>query len=162
GTTGYAYGLEDTPENGQPLLYDRTTRSLWLPEGRELVCVNGPAKGTKLPEVRNPERTTWSRWVAQHPDTRILMASHRHKPGPAWSPPAGRPGPAAPGTGPARPAPAGPARCGRRAPTVGTSIPEVAVFLKRIELTNLRSIDHLDLSFERADGGIRKWTLLLG
>jgi predicted ATPase len=38
------------------------------------------------------------------------------------------------------------------------------MFLKRIELTNIRSIEHLAISFEGAgDGGdTRKWTLLLG
>jgi len=83
GTTGYAYGPTQSPENGQPLLYDRTTRSLWLPEGKELVCVSGQAKGTKLPEVRNAERVTWSEWVAQHPKTRILMGNDRDKAIPA-------------------------------------------------------------------------------
>ncbi len=36
------------------------------------------------------------------------------------------------------------------------------MFLKRIKLTNIRSIEELDLSFTGADGDIRKWTLLLG
>jgi predicted ATPase len=36
------------------------------------------------------------------------------------------------------------------------------MFLRRIELTNVRSIDHLVLSFDQDGGGIRKWTLLLG
>jgi predicted ATP-binding protein involved in virulence len=36
------------------------------------------------------------------------------------------------------------------------------MFLKRIKLTNIRSIKELDLSFTGADGAIRKWTLLLG
>jgi recombinational DNA repair ATPase RecF len=36
------------------------------------------------------------------------------------------------------------------------------MFLKRIKLTNIRSIKELDLSFAGADGDIRKWTLLLG
>jgi hypothetical protein len=80
GTTGYAYGPSESPENGQPLLYDRTTRSLWLPEGKALVCVSGPAKGAKLPEVRNPQRVTWSDWVAQHPKTQVLMGNDREKP----------------------------------------------------------------------------------
>ena len=49
GTTGYALGPTDDPKDGRPLLYDRKTRSLWLPEADALVCVNGPLSGTRLP-----------------------------------------------------------------------------------------------------------------
>lgn len=83
GTTGYSYGLTDAPENGQPLLYDRTTRSLWLPEGENLVCVSGKARGTKIPEARQAEKTTWSAWQKLHPETRVLMGGDRSKPIPS-------------------------------------------------------------------------------
>src|SRR5262249_11864591 len=46
GTTGYAYGTTSDPSQGKPLLYDRSSKSLWLPEEDALVCVNGPRKGT--------------------------------------------------------------------------------------------------------------------
>src|SRR5262249_35108347 len=49
GTTGYAVGSTEDPKDGTPLLYDRKTSSLWLPEETALVCVNGKLKGTKLP-----------------------------------------------------------------------------------------------------------------
>ena len=36
------------------------------------------------------------------------------------------------------------------------------MFLKRIELTDVRSIEHLEISFDSGDKSPRKWTLLLG
>jgi predicted ATP-binding protein involved in virulence len=36
------------------------------------------------------------------------------------------------------------------------------MFLKRIALTNIRSIEHLEIRFEAADEKTRKWTLVLG
>jgi hypothetical protein len=80
GTTGYAYGQTDVPDTGRPLLYDRSTRSLWLPDGGSLVCVSGKSRGARLPEIRTPERTTWSRWVSKHPGTKVLMGNDRDKP----------------------------------------------------------------------------------
>ena len=83
GTTGYAVGESDDPQSGRPLLYDRRTKSLWLPEEKELVCVNGPLKGTRLPSTFQPQETTWGAWVAGHPNTLVLIGSDRddeHKP----------------------------------------------------------------------------------
>jgi hypothetical protein len=83
GTTGYALGDSDDPQAGRPLLYDRKTKSLWLPEERDLVCVNGPFKGTRLAATLQPQQTTWGAWVAGHPQTRVLVGSDRdddHKP----------------------------------------------------------------------------------
>jgi Protein of unknown function (DUF3179) len=77
GTTGYALGHTDDPKDGTPVLYDRRTRSLWLPEEYVLVCVNGPLKGTKLPVALTPEDTTWSDWLRRHPQTRVLTGSDR-------------------------------------------------------------------------------------
>src|SRR5262249_22319216 len=77
GTTGYALGQSEDPNLGCPVLYDRKTRSLWLPEEKALVCVNGPLKGTRFPTVFQPERTTWGAWKASHPQTLVLVGSDR-------------------------------------------------------------------------------------
>jgi hypothetical protein len=83
GTTGYALGDTPDPSLGKPLLYDRASRSLWLPEEEALVCVNGEFKGTKLPKVLDPEETTWSAWRGRHPQTLILLGNDRDKPIPS-------------------------------------------------------------------------------
>ena len=68
GTTGYALGDSDDPQKGRPLLYDRKTRSLWLPEEQGLDCVNGPLKGRRLPAAAfRPERSNWGDWKARRP-----------------------------------------------------------------------------------------------
>ncbi|HEY4590358.1 MAG TPA: AAA family ATPase, partial [Thermoanaerobaculia bacterium] len=36
------------------------------------------------------------------------------------------------------------------------------MFLKRLTLENVRSIERLDLSLEEGEGEVRKWTFLLG
>jgi hypothetical protein len=76
GTTGYTL-------DRQPLLYDRKTRSLWLPRGDQLVCVNGELKGTKLAPLSQPSLVTWGEWKAQHRDSWVLMGNDRDKPIPA-------------------------------------------------------------------------------
>jgi hypothetical protein len=76
GTTGYTL-------DRQPLLYDRKTRSLWLPRGDELVCVNGAFNGTKLTPLPRPSLLPWGDWKTAHPDSSVLMGSDRAKPIPA-------------------------------------------------------------------------------
>jgi hypothetical protein len=76
GTTGYRL-------DQQPLLYDRKTRSLWLPRGDELVCVNGDLKGTELAPLLKPSLVTWGDWKTSHPDSSVLMGNDREKPIPA-------------------------------------------------------------------------------
>jgi hypothetical protein len=86
GTTGYALGETQDPNLGRPVLYDRRTKSLWLPEEKVLVCVNGPLKGTQLPTTFQPQRMTWGNWAATHPQTLVLVGSNRdddHKPIPS-------------------------------------------------------------------------------
>jgi hypothetical protein len=83
GTTGYASGDTADPSQGKPLLYDRASRSLWLPEDEALVCVNGEFKGTKLPKVLDPEETAWSAWRGRYPQTLILVGNDRDKPIPS-------------------------------------------------------------------------------
>jgi hypothetical protein len=77
GTTGYALGDSEDPNLGRPVLYDRKSKSLWLPEEKALVCVNGPLKGTELPTALQPQHTTWGNWVASHPQTLVLVGSDR-------------------------------------------------------------------------------------
>ena len=77
GTTGYALGDSDDPKLGRPVLYDRKTKSLWLPEEKSLVCVNGPLKGKALPATLQPQKTTWAAWKAGHPQTQVLVGSDR-------------------------------------------------------------------------------------
>lgn len=76
GTTGYAVDLK-------PLLYDRSSKSLWLPTADSFACVSGERKGTKLPLDRTAEPTTWGDWSARYPSTVILMGNDRSKPIPA-------------------------------------------------------------------------------
>jgi hypothetical protein len=83
GTTGYGYGATDELDKAQPLLYDRASRSLWLPEGDSLVCVGGKNRGVKLPQARTPEQGAWSQWVAEHPETEVLMGNDRSQPVPS-------------------------------------------------------------------------------
>jgi hypothetical protein len=76
GTTGYTY-------DQQPVLYDRKTRSLWLPRSDQLVCVNGELKGTALAPLEEPVLVTWGEWKSRHPDSSVLMGNDRDRPIPA-------------------------------------------------------------------------------
>jgi hypothetical protein len=76
GTTGYSYEM-------WPLLYDRKTRSLWLPQGDALVCVNGELKGTRLTRWLEPEAVDWEQWKSRHPDSTVLVGNDRDKPIPS-------------------------------------------------------------------------------
>ena len=64
-------------------MYDRPSKSLWLPEREGLLCVNGPHKGTKLPIAATPQKTTWSDWRSKHPETLVLTGNDREKPIPS-------------------------------------------------------------------------------
>jgi hypothetical protein len=83
GTTGYAYGKTPDPNLGAPLLYDRLSKSLWLPEDDALVCVSGEYRGTRLPKVKIPEATTWSAWRSKHTQSLVLVGNDRAKPIPS-------------------------------------------------------------------------------
>jgi hypothetical protein len=76
GTTGYTL-------DKAPVLYDRKTRSLWLPRDERMVCFNGELKGRELAAVQTPALTTWKEWKAGHSDTSVLMGSDRTRPIPA-------------------------------------------------------------------------------
>jgi hypothetical protein len=83
GTTGYAYGITPDPNVGAPLLYDRLSKSLWLPQGDALVCISGECKGTKLARVKTPEDITWSAWRSKHSQSLVLVGNDREKPIPS-------------------------------------------------------------------------------
>jgi hypothetical protein len=83
GTTGYAYGKTPDPSLGAPLLYERLSKSLWLPEADALVCVSGEQRGTKLPRLKNPEESTWSAWRGKHSHSMVLVGNDREKPIPS-------------------------------------------------------------------------------
>lgn len=76
GTTGYS-------RTRQPVLYDRKTGGLWVFEGDDFVCVNGPLKGTKLEPYRTPVLAAWSDWLAGHRGTQVVVGNDRKQPIPA-------------------------------------------------------------------------------
>jgi hypothetical protein len=76
GTSGYSLGQK-------PLLYDRRAKSLWLPTDEVLACISGQLRGTKLPINREPQRTTWAKWSAAHPETLIVVGNDRSRPIPS-------------------------------------------------------------------------------
>ncbi|QDV32531.1 DUF3179 domain-containing (seleno)protein [Tautonia plasticadhaerens] len=79
GTSGYATGEK------VPMLYDRKTKSLWLPEGDggALICVNGEHVGIRLAEYMEAERLPWGEWIGRHPDSLVLVGNDRDRPIPA-------------------------------------------------------------------------------
>jgi hypothetical protein len=54
------------------IMNDRETESDWSHITGE--CLRGPLKGRRL-EAIPAVQTTWSKWIAQHPDTRLLRKS---------------------------------------------------------------------------------------
>ena len=73
GTTGYSL-------DKRPLLYDRKSKSLWLPEGDGLACVSGASKGATAKAYRPAEAGPWSGWIGRHPKTTVLMGNDRKPP----------------------------------------------------------------------------------
>ena len=73
GTTGYSLGK-------RPLLYDRRTKSLWLPEGDDLACVSGTSKGSRAKPYLPTAATRWLEWVGRYPKTTVLFGNDRKRP----------------------------------------------------------------------------------
>ena len=71
GTTGYSC-------EKRPLLYDRRSKSLWIPKGDALVCVNGEYRGETLPVLAKPEPVSWSDWKQAHSKTDVLVGNNRN------------------------------------------------------------------------------------
>lgn len=53
------------------VLYDRETGSLWYPVRGGLQAIQGEYFGKLLPEVPSAD-TSWQRWYAENPASRIL------------------------------------------------------------------------------------------
>ncbi len=73
GTTGYSC-------QQQSLLYDRKTKSLWLLQNDNLVCVNGPLKGSVAKPRDKASPTLWGDWKRTHSTTTVLVGNDRAKP----------------------------------------------------------------------------------
>ncbi len=73
GTTGYG------TDEKVPLLYDRATKSLWLPseDGDSLICVSGELVGQALGRFAQHERMSWRQWRRDHPDTTVVVGNDR-------------------------------------------------------------------------------------
>ena len=76
GSTGYS-------RFKQPVLYDRKTRSLWVIENAELLCVAGSLKGRSLKPGPTLVTTTWGAWSGKNPNTTIVVGNDRSLPIPS-------------------------------------------------------------------------------
>jgi hypothetical protein len=68
GTTGYFL-------SGRPILYDRTTESLWVEEGESFAAISGEHKGNRLALVSRPAPVAWSDWKRQNPRSRLVIGA---------------------------------------------------------------------------------------
>ena len=64
-----SFGVSGLLYNSDVLLYDRQTESLWSQMMSQ--AVSGPLRGTRL-QMLPLIHTTWSDWLAEHPDTLVL------------------------------------------------------------------------------------------
>ena len=68
GTTGYFL-------SGRPILYDRTTESLWVEDGEAFAAISGQQKGNRLALVARPAPVAWSDWKRQNPRSRLVIGA---------------------------------------------------------------------------------------
>jgi len=59
------------------VLYDRSSESVWYPEGEFLAAVGGKRRGEKLPFLDEPAPIALGEWLAQHVDSTVLLPSER-------------------------------------------------------------------------------------
>jgi hypothetical protein len=71
-TTGYF-------QDGKPLLFDRGTESLWLEDKTALRAVTGKLKNKPLPRVARLVPVTWSAWLSQNGQSRLLVGADRSR-----------------------------------------------------------------------------------
>ena len=76
GTTGYGLGAVS-------MLYDRASKSLWIPRPQGLTCVNGRYQGKVLAPLYQLQRTTWGSWTSQYPNSQVLVGNDRSLPIPS-------------------------------------------------------------------------------
>jgi len=69
------FGVSGLLYNSDVLLYDRETESLWSQIMFE--AISGPSKGTLLIPIITTT-TTWKKWKALHPDTKVLSTQTGH------------------------------------------------------------------------------------
>jgi hypothetical protein len=78
-----SFGTSGYQSQQRPLLYDRRTRSLWLPAKDRLECVAGTLRGKSLASHKPLIKTTWGEWTGRHPGTTVLVGTDREPPMPA-------------------------------------------------------------------------------
>jgi len=69
GNATRTFGVSGLLYNSDVLLYDRETKSLW--SQLMMQAVSGPRRGERL-EALPLTHTTWTKWSAEHPGTRVL------------------------------------------------------------------------------------------
>jgi len=70
------FGVSGLLYNGNLLMYDRDTESLWSQIRGE--AVSGERRGQRLPRIAAVV-DTWQRWRARHPSTRVLSRETGHR-----------------------------------------------------------------------------------
>lgn len=68
GTSGYRL-------DGEPLLFDRETESLWIRKPEGLTALTGRLKGTILKRIARPSVVAWTKWSSSHPQSRLIVGS---------------------------------------------------------------------------------------
>jgi hypothetical protein len=63
--------------DGRSVLYDRQSKSLWLPGPERLEAIAGRHRGSHLSELVRPVLAEWSDWQTHHPDGRLLVGADR-------------------------------------------------------------------------------------
>jgi hypothetical protein len=76
GTSGYTL-------DGNLLLYDHETESLWIEERDSVLALSGRQKGNRLPLLARPALIPWSDWKSRNPWSRLLVGTHES---PNWTP----------------------------------------------------------------------------
>lgn len=84
-------GVSGQVKNGNLIMYDKKTGTLWLQETGE--ALEGPLKGQflkKLPPESFEAGIRWDEWRKRHPDTKVLDCSHCVSPASRRAKPTGR------------------------------------------------------------------------
>ena len=64
-------------QESQPILVDRGTDSLWLDTEGPLVAIAGKLKGKQLVRVAHPAPVTWSSWLGENGQGRLVVGADR-------------------------------------------------------------------------------------
>ncbi len=65
--------------DGEIVLYDRATESLWAERDRQLSAFAGPLKGTRLRRIGRLDPVTWSSWRQRNPAGRLVVGADRSR-----------------------------------------------------------------------------------